>query len=71
MFDELEAMAPAILILDEIHYLMSAASSDADGGTAERVRSIMLEKTSALMKSNRDVLLVGATNKYDYLLEKL
>ena len=35
MFDELEAMAPAILILDEIHSLMPAASSDADGGTAE------------------------------------
>ena len=35
-----------------------------DGGTSERVKGIMFERTSNLMKSHSDVMLVGATNRY-------
>ena len=63
MFNELEAKAPAILILDEVDALMSQNGED-DGGTSERVKGIMLERTSNLMKSDSDVMLVGATNRY-------
>ena len=63
MFNELEAKAPAILILDEVDVLMSRNGED-DGGTSERVKGIMLERTSNLMKSHSDVMLVGATNRY-------
>lgn len=57
LFNELEAKAPAILILDEVDVLMSRNGED-DGGTSERVKGIMLERTSNLMKSDSDVMLL-------------
>ena len=69
IFDKARAAAPCILFFDELDSIAKTRSSNTQGGSeaADRVINQILTEIDGLGSNNKDIFIIGATNRPDVL----